>query len=573
MASKTLLISLFTLINITSSHRLMVSESLGSEEECTKAEFVPGHNLAGEGIDVLKMENKKAYVINMEEFLHPNKTCILKKNNFLNGKEQKLPLSMVDWRTMQKCSHSLTSSAYSSSEALAKETASSIKNDWKLGLSVETPKVGGSIQLAGRHSNINQYFSDKSKKDKMTFIIQKIFCEYYSYRLVSDPPLEKHFLDEIEKLPEMYEKSAYQSVIDTYGTHYTTAVNLGGKVDTITSVKTCEVSMKGLSIEDVENCLNVEASATVVSKVNVSSSLSHCKALKTSQNRSDSFSKEFSDRKTYVYGGHTGTEDILFSKTDSGASVYKAWLESTKLTPAVVTFSLKPLHGLIRNNKKKKENLQKALSEYFTEAALSASCTRTCKEDSKPSKSDSCSCECSGNKNLNNMCCPTQRGLGNLTVFNLHAKNLYGDQTTQADAYVEVSYRKKVKKTERIDNNDNPEWNETFKFGYVKLSMDSEITVKVFDDDMNYRVDVLGECNITISSGTHEEECKLHYGQVYFSYTLECAPSLGGPTCKEYAPSPIQSDLAKRQLSRSSVPNKWSSSAVKRGKMGESKLA
>ncbi|XP_039621020.1 perforin-1-like [Polypterus senegalus] len=572
MASQTLLIFLFTLLNITSSHRLMVSEALGSGEECTRAEFVPGHNLAGEGFDVLTMEHKKAYVIDMEEFLHPNKTCVLKKNNFLNGKEQKLPLSMVDWRTMQKCSHSLTSSAYSSSEALAKETASNIQNNWTLGLSVEHPKAEGSVQLAGRHSKMNKYFSDKSKQDKMTFIIQKIFCEYYSYRLVSDPPLDKYFLNDIEKLPEMYEKNAYQRLIDIYGTHYTTAVSLGGKVETITSVKTCEVSMNRLSIKDIENCLEAEASATVLTKVNISSKWEHCKALHKSLNRSDSFSDEFSDRKTYVYGGHTGTEDILFSKTDSDASVYKAWLESTKLTPAVVTFALTPLHHLIQNNILKKENLQKALSEYFTEAALSASCTRTCEGDSKPSKSDRCSCKCSGNNILNNMCCPTQRGLGNLTVFNLYAKDLYGDLRSQSDAYVKVYYGKIYKKTEIIKDNDNPKWNETFTFGYVKLSMDSEIKLKVYDDGLIYD-NLLGKCNITISSGTHVESCSFKHGVLYFSYTLECAPSLGGPTCKEYAPSPIQSDLAKRQLPRSSVPNKGSSSTIKRGNMGASKLA
>ena len=58
---------------------------VGSVSECEKAPFVPGHNLAGEGFDVVRMRRTGAYVINVKAHLADNHTCTLCPNRFQGG--------------------------------------------------------------------------------------------------------------------------------------------------------------------------------------------------------------------------------------------------------------------------------------------------------------------------------------------------------------------------------------------------------------------------------------------------------------------------------------------------------
>ncbi|XDV34515.1 hypothetical protein PO909_004669 [Leuciscus waleckii] len=75
-------------------------DDIGSPKECEDAPFVPGHNLAGEGFDVVTMERKGSYVIDTEKWDLGNSTCKMRKNNYMNGIKQKLPAAVVFWRTL-----------------------------------------------------------------------------------------------------------------------------------------------------------------------------------------------------------------------------------------------------------------------------------------------------------------------------------------------------------------------------------------------------------------------------------------------------------------------------------------
>lgn len=57
----------------------------GSGSECEKAPFVPGHNLAGEGFDVVRMRRTGAYVINVKGQPADHHTCTLCPNRFQQG--------------------------------------------------------------------------------------------------------------------------------------------------------------------------------------------------------------------------------------------------------------------------------------------------------------------------------------------------------------------------------------------------------------------------------------------------------------------------------------------------------
>lgn len=62
-----------------------------SGPDCEKAPFVPGHNLAGEGFDVVRLRRTGAYVINLKGHMSDNHTCTLCPNRFQQGQVETPP--------------------------------------------------------------------------------------------------------------------------------------------------------------------------------------------------------------------------------------------------------------------------------------------------------------------------------------------------------------------------------------------------------------------------------------------------------------------------------------------------
>lgn len=85
-----------------------------------------------------------------------------------------------------------------------------------------------------------------------------IFCfisVLYSYRLKANPPLSHDFESVVKALPyySSATKHLYRNLVETYGTHYITQVYLGGEMKAVTSIKTCQAAMNGLSATDVKD--------------------------------------------------------------------------------------------------------------------------------------------------------------------------------------------------------------------------------------------------------------------------------------------------------------------------------
>lgn len=151
----------------------------GTLKQCLDADFAPGTNLAGEGFDITKMELKGAFVIDMNQWKRKDKTCILCNNPYLENKKQKIPLSVVDWRSKHSCSIRVASKLHQSSESLVSSSSSSVENNWKVSLDVETRDRGGSLMLAGTQSRLAEYSMEKTKNDKFSFTTLGMSCEYY----------------------------------------------------------------------------------------------------------------------------------------------------------------------------------------------------------------------------------------------------------------------------------------------------------------------------------------------------------------------------------------------------------
>uniref|UniRef100_A0A3B3V265 Perforin-1-like n=1 Tax=Poecilia latipinna TaxID=48699 RepID=A0A3B3V265_9TELE len=522
---------------------------IGSPEQCKTAHFVPGYNLGGEGFDIVKMQRKAAYVIDTETWDLGNGTCRMYGNIYQNGEKQKVPVSVVDWRSIPKCNLKISSMLYDSVESLINGSTSSISNNWKIGLNI--PVVGVGVGFGGSHSRVAEFGMAKSKQDRYTFTRHSVSCSYYNYKLTTSPPLHHEFEKSVKSLSPHSSEIPYRNLIDTYGTHYITKVFLGGEIKATTSIKTCQASMIGLLATEVSDCLSVEASVNFKSTASINAMYGHCQEKKKKLIHGGSFNAVFSERITEVVGGDKN--DVAFFQGYVDPSVHIRWKESLKTTPDIVSYNLKPLHTILPDGHPAKNGLKGEVEKYIKENVLIRKCSESCQIGHRSSSRDPCACVCNSNHFIKSNCCPAGKGFATLKVYNLYARGLYGDWITQTDGSVTVKYSNQEKRTQTIDNNDNPNWSESFDFGPIVVNSHDRLTFTVYDDDICWRRDLLGSCSIDLRRGKVSNSCMFTHGTFYFSYSVECAPSLGGNQCEEYIPSPMDPPLAKVFYSRNGV--------------------
>ncbi|RVE68094.1 hypothetical protein OJAV_G00088440 [Oryzias javanicus] len=294
---------------------------IGTGPECEKAPFVPGHNLAGEGFDVVRLRRTGAYVINVKAHLSDNHTCTLCPNRFQEGQVQRLPASVLDWRPFSRCSKQLSSALHHSVESLLRSSNSLVNNNWGLGLSLDS--IGHGV-LGGSRSDLAKFARSQHSVDKATFALHEISCTYYSFRLADHPQLSAEFLKHLRRLPQALNsdqsKASYRRLIDTYGTHYIHQVHLGGKVRRITAFRTCLATLKGFSETEIKNCLNVELRVALgFLPANMSFS-NNCDGL-LKGNMSMGFYQGFMTHKIEVIGGERAGRGTLTVEVHRGAGL------------------------------------------------------------------------------------------------------------------------------------------------------------------------------------------------------------------------------------------------------------
>ncbi|XP_077051121.1 perforin-1.3 [Siphateles boraxobius] len=503
-------------------------------EDCKKLNFVPGHNLVGEGFDILRMKTTGAFVVDVLSYMNGGGpgNCTVCENSLLNEK-QKVPASVTDWRVKVQCRQTLSRQVYESASSVLKETSNSLTVGWRIGLSV--PRVA-SVAIAGTHSKKTKFAMTHSAEDKYSFTGHTFSCRYYSFRLQDSPPMTEEFAGSLRLLPAKYDsksEDAYNHFISIYGTHFLRRVDLGGHVQSTTALKTCKVSMSGLSVQEVSFCLSLEASA-IIKPVNVSAKTHFCKERQSKLETKSSFSGSFTDRVTDILGGNGEQQDILFNPSANNG--YDVWLKSLKKIPGVVSYTLSSLHILVKNDSVRKASLQAAISKYITNNAISTACPSKCKVGQRD---NNCACKCSGHERVNSNCCPSQSGVATLKVTVNRAEGLWGDIVGKTDGYVKVFYGREKYTTPVIWNNNFPQWNYMFNVGTVDLNTKTELKFEVWDRDNRFNDDLLGSQSIIPEQGNNlQKTFGLKHGTLFISYTAKCAPSLTGVYCDKYAPTP-----------------------------------
>ncbi|XP_063040105.1 perforin-1-like [Engraulis encrasicolus] len=482
---------------------------VGKREECMEAPFVPGHDLVGEGFDIVKMARKRAYTMDVQTYMHDDGTCQLCENDKMDKELQKLPLSVVDWRSNAKTTRSLTSATYSTVTELVQSSASSIKNDWKLGLKIKDLGLDADVQFGKSVSA--QFALQISKRDYYTYIVHEFNHTYYSFRASSQAGLSKEFSLEISQLPKEYNektKKQYKQFINTYGTHYLDNLDLGGRIKTMTAIRTCIAALKGHRINEIAKCLTGKLSLTFDLNLGTSN-VEFCSSVFKDIDANVTSENTYFQQVTEISPG-----DVLFgifSSIYNDSTGFKLWFERSKYDPGVVSYTLNPLPKLI-TDKVIQANVITAIQQYLKDNAVSSSGRLECKSGS---------------------CCPSELHKATLKINEISATNLDGDWWGRTEATAKLTFGGNTKSTYEIKS-DNPTWY-NIDFGTVYTITGNSLRVDVYDDDW-WRLEHLGTCFVNLPAGSGTKTCYFRKSTVTVSYTLTCATQLNGDLCEKYTP-------------------------------------
>ncbi|XP_063062629.1 perforin-1-like [Engraulis encrasicolus] len=496
---------------------------VGSWQECDDAPFIPGHNLAGEGFDVVTMQHKGAYVLDVQTYLTPNDTCTVCENPLMGNQLQKVPLSVLDWRAFTNCRQEMSAAVLNTASSVAESTTSSIENDWTVGLELGDMAgmtVGGSLATA------TEYASAQSKVHKSAFASNQLTCAHYSYRVPNKPTLSLEFRRHIQSLPAEYTYETeylYNRFIDTYGTHYIQKVRLGGRLRRLTSIRSCLATVNGYSAEQAKDCIKTGLDIGF-GHVDASATTRNCKSLLENVDTQTQSQLSYLSHITEVVGGIKWPGEVSLSKNDS--TEYRSWTKSLTKVPDLISYSLLPLHELVVDETIR-ENVKEAVKGYLIDNALP-------KEPPSP--------QCNGQPNLSPECCPLSPKKGRLTVTVNRAWSLGGGldaANTSPDPYVKVKYWNKFHQTHYILDTEDPTWNIAYDLGHVEAH--HPLKLEFWDSDITYD-DHLGTCTTTLIEGSHANSCGIAAGGFSYSYSLTCDPYLTGDQCSRYKEKPKRSN-------------------------------
>ncbi|KAK7929278.1 hypothetical protein WMY93_005673 [Mugilogobius chulae] len=462
----------------------------------------------GEGFDIVTLKRKGAFMIDVNTYMTPSGTCKLVNNPLQGNQMQKVPLSSEDFRAFTSCQSSVEGSAQSSVSKVVSTMTSQDSSNWQTGL--EHQDYGG-LEVGGTRSDAYNFASARVKEDKFTFSIHSSSCKHYSYRVSNTPPLSSEFQKDVSLLPasyNLYTKAQYRRLINTYGTHYIRQAYLGGKFRRLTAVRTCLSSINGLSSDEAHSCLSLGINLAL-GKSKVTPTSKKCTDLLQNQDVATSFSAGMYMHQTQVVGGQgwSGHFSLLFDNSQG----YNNWLQSLKMFPDIVEYSLTSMSELVPDSQKK-ESIKVAIVDYLKENGIS-------KKDDVP---------CGVN------CCPRSAGSGQLSVTIVRGWKLKGDVTGKTEGYVKMWYGPYSRQTGVIKSND-PVWNTQFNLGTVDTH--APLKIEVWDADVKYD-DLLLSCSQYFTQGTHSFQCYAKRANVEVRYTLTCDPHLTGSRCDLYKPTP-----------------------------------
>ncbi|XP_070599514.1 complement component C9-like [Erythrolamprus reginae] len=241
-------------------------------------------------------------------------------------------------------------------------------------------KIGGGFNAA-KSSNMSDFLT-KVKGTNPIYLHVRSNIQLGIFQLRRrDLRLTETFLEDIKLLPSDYEKGEYFKFLETYGTHYSQKGTVGGKYELIYVLDNQTLSSRGVTAEDVSDCLGFNLGITVTADVAEATADIKAKKCKGGGFKSDEEVKKsgiIKDVVSLVQGGTTTTLTKLNEQLSSNVIVdieqYIEWAATLSQAPVVIKQELTPISELvplkIPDSRRKKENLDLAVEDFLAEYSV-----------------------------------------------------------------------------------------------------------------------------------------------------------------------------------------------------------
>ncbi|XP_036614955.1 complement component C9 [Trichosurus vulpecula] len=189
--------------------------------------------------------------------------------------------------------------------------------------------------------------------------------------------LKSTFLDDLKALPTSYEKGEYFGFLETYGTHYSSSGNIGGKYELIYVLDKEEMRKRGLEIRDVRKCLGFDLGFSYQNVIDFQAKVNHsdCSAVHSTSLDDGSRKHVVEDVISLIDGGTREYATQLKEKLLRGHVVdvtdFLNWSSSLEKAPVLINQRLSPINNLVpvrmKDAHEKKQNLEKSINDYLAE--------------------------------------------------------------------------------------------------------------------------------------------------------------------------------------------------------------
>ncbi|XP_064897276.1 perforin-1 [Columba livia] len=490
------------------------------------APHVPGASILGWGLDVTTLAPATGRVLDVDDDddITDDVTCVLCPNPLVGGRRFRLPRGVGGWRAGRRCQQGTLVLRGAGALAGVAGGRAGVAVGWRVGLE----GARGSVGVAGSRSRAAEFALGRWREDAVAFVRMRAQCTLYWTSVSPRARPSPHFLHALRSLPPNFTAATaadYAALIAAYGTHSIRGARLGGRLDAVTSIRTCRAAMTGSSLQEVADCLGAEVSAAGRSAAMVTA----CHRARATNDANATFHELYAERLVEVDGGRQDG-DLLYGDPNA----FPTWLRGLPTHPGLVGADVRPLHTVLAPRDPHRAALRAAVIDYIARNALRVNCS--C--GGHLGAAGPC-CACSAD--MATTCCSQHRGLARLRVTVKAGGGWRGDYLSGTDAYVRVYYGGREARTRTLWNNQHPRWAAILDLGTVTLAPGAMLKVEVWDEDNQWDDDLLGVCKEPLSAeggGERDVICFPGGGRLEFGYGVTCGPALGGPYCHDYVPQP-----------------------------------
>uniref|UniRef100_A0A3Q3K8P3 Complement component C7 n=2 Tax=Monopterus albus TaxID=43700 RepID=A0A3Q3K8P3_MONAL len=317
---------------------------------CQESVLPPNTDLLGLGFDVVTGKWRGS-VINTKSF---GGQCRVIYSGVHNAR-YRLPLSTIQYSFMVTAQNDFSDEMYTSKWHYAKDT---VKRE----------------TVSGTTTGYNNYdfheTTDKTQTYKLLVLKNDIEVAQFQSNSPQYLPISEELWKALDKLPSVYDYSAYRKVLERFGTHYLSEGSLGGFLKIISWIDEETEKWMVTVTHHYQECERTKRWILFFPLTIV-----NCKSGHHQHTSSGSNARTNQVKKVDVEGGDiqhiAAVKTMQLNNPEKNWEIYSNWAESIRSFPKVTKQKLRPLWELVKEVQcagVKKLYLRRAIEQYVAES-------------------------------------------------------------------------------------------------------------------------------------------------------------------------------------------------------------